>query len=149
MIDPIVLGQYSFFDGLEQDQIDYILPLMQQEEFEAGVDIITEGKHNDRIYFVIEGNVAVLKQGIILMRLGKGDVFGELEVLDVSPVEATIKTIASTKVISLSIDALGEIFEKNLKAYAFLLTNLARDVSRRLRYMDDKLVDDVRYTEWS
>ena len=149
MIDHIILGQYSFFDGLEQDQIDDILPLMQQEEFEAGMDIIIEGKHNDKIYFILDGRVAVLKHGIILMKLGKGDVFGELEVLDVSPVEATIKTLATTKVISLSIDALGEIFEKNLKTYAFLLTNLARDVSRRLRYMDGKLVDDTHYTEWS
>ena len=149
MIDTSILKQYSFFDGLEQEQIDTILPLMNQEDFEAGVDIITEGKHNDRIYFILEGRVAVLKQGIILMKLGKGDVFGELEVLDVSPVEATIKTLAATKVMTLSIDALGEIYEKNLKAYSFLLTNLARDVSRRLRYMDGKITTYVHYTEWS
>ena len=149
MIDISIFEQYSFFDGLEHEQIDTILPLMKQDSFEAGVDIITEGKHNDRIYFILEGHVAVLKQGIILMKLGKGDVFGELEVLDVNPVEATIKTLAATEVMSLSIDALGEIFDKNLKAYAFLLTNLARDVSRRLRYMDSKVVTDIHYTEWS
>ena len=149
MIDSTIIGQYSFFDGLEQDQINSILPLMHQEVFEAGVDIIVEEKHNDRIYFIIEGRVAVLKQGIILMKLGKGDVFGELEVLDVSPVEATVKTLATTEVMTLSIDALGEIYEKDLKIYSFLLTNLARDVSRRLRYMDGKLVADTHYTEWS
>ena len=149
MIDTLVLGQYSFFDGLDQEQINSILPLMQQETFEAGTDIIIEGTHNDRIFFILEGRVAVLKQGIILMRLGKGDVFGELEVLDVNPVEATIKAIATTNVMTLSIDALGEIFEKHLKTYSFLLTNLARDISRRLRYMDNKMVDDSHYTEWS
>ena len=149
MIDTSILENYSFFDGLDHDQKDIIVSLIQQETFEAGVDIITEGKHNDRIHFILEGNVAVLKKGIILMKLGKGDVFGELEVLDVSPVEATVKTLAKTKVITLSIDALGEIFEKDLKAYSFILTNLARDVSRRLRYMDGKLVDTSHYTEWS
>ena len=149
MINSTVIGQYSFFDGLDQSQIDIVMPLVQQAEYEAGTDIIVEGKHNDRIYFILDGQVAVLKQGIILMRLGKGDVFGELEVLDVSPVEATVKTLAATKVMTLSIDALGEIFEKELKIYSFLLTNLARDVSRRLKFMDGKFVGDTHFTEWS
>ena len=149
MINESVLGQYSFFDGLDQDQINSVMPLMQNETFEAGADIIVEKKHNDRIFFILEGRVAVLKHGIILMKLGKGDVFGELEVLDVSPVEATVKALAATKVMTLSIDALGEIYETDLKIYSFLLTNLARDVSRRLRYMDGKLIRDAHYTEWS
>ena len=149
MIDTSVLGQYSFFDGLDQDQINKIIPLMQEENFESGTDIIIEGKYNDRLYFILEGRVAVLKRGIVLMKHGKGDVFGELEVLDVDPVEATVKALAATKVMTLSIDALGEIFEKDLKIYSFLLTNLARDVARRLRYMDNRLTSDTHFTEWS
>ena len=149
MIDTSVLGQYTFFDGLEQDQINKVIPLMQEMDFEAGTDIIVEGKYNDKLHFILDGRVAVLKHGIILMKLGKGDVFGELEVLDVDPVEATVKTLAATKVMTLSIDALGEIFEKDLKIYSFLLTNLARDVCRRLRYMDNRLTSDAHFTEWS
>ena len=149
MIDTSVLGQYSFFDGLDQDQINKIIPLMQVEDFESGTDIIVEGKYNDRIYFILDGRVAVLNNGIILMKHGKGDVFGELEVLDVDPVEATVKTLAATKVMTLSIDALGEIYEKDLKIYAFLLMNLARDVCRRLRYMDNRITSDAHFTEWS
>ena len=149
MIDTSVLSKYSFFDGLEQDQINSIIPLMEELEYESGTDIIVEGKYSDKLYFILEGRVAVLKNGIILMKLGKGDVFGELEVLDVDPVEATVKTLAATKVMSLSIDALGEIFEKDLKVYSFLLTNLARDVCRRLRYMDNRLTSDAHFTEWS
>jgi hypothetical protein len=64
-------------------------------------------------------------------------------------VEATIKALASTKVMTLSIDALGEIYDSDLKTYAFILMNLARDVSRRLRRMDDKAVRESPPMEWN
>ena len=150
MVDSSVLGQYSLFDGLESGQIDSILPMMHQETFEAGTDIIIEDKHNDRLYFILDGNVALVKKGVILLKRDKGDIFGELEVLDTSPAEATVKALVATKVMSLSVDALGEIYEKDLKAYSFLLTNLARDVARRLRYMNNRIVsDDTHHMEWS
>jgi len=149
MVDSSVFGRYSLFDGLEQEQINIILPLMEQEVFEAGTDIIVEGERSDRLRFILEGRVAVLKGGIILMELDEGSVFGEMEVLDVEPVEATVKALASTKVMSLSIDALGEIFETDLKTYSFIIMNLARDLSRRLRRMDNKLVRESPAMDWN
>ena len=149
MVDSSFLYKYSLFDGLEQDQIDSILPLMPMEDYEAGVDIIVEGGRNDKIRFILEGHVAVVKGGIILSELDEGTVFGEMEVLDIEPVEATVKTMAPTKVLSLSIDSLGEIFESDLKTYSFILMNLARDLSRRLRRMDDIAADESPHMEWN
>jgi CRP-like cAMP-binding protein len=149
MIDSSVLRKASLFDGLEQDQIDFILPLIIHEVFEAGADIIVEGKNSDRLRFILEGRVAVVKKGIILMELGEGAVFGEMEVLDIGPVEATVKALMPTKVMALSIDALGEIYETDLKIYSFMLTNLARDLSRRLRRMDDKATNNSPFMEWN
>jgi CRP-like cAMP-binding protein len=149
MIDSSVFGKYSLFDGLEQDQIDTILPLMENEDYEAGTDIILEGDHNDKLRFILEGRVAVVKGGIILMELDEGSVFGEMEVLDVEPVEATVKTLTSTKVMSLSVDALGEIYASDLKTYSFILMNLARDLSRRLRRMDKKATHESPAMDWN
>jgi CRP-like cAMP-binding protein len=148
MTDLSVLQKYSLFDGLEKEQIDRILPLMEQESFEAGTDIIVEGKRSDKLRLILEGRVAVVKGGIILTELDKGDVFGEMEILDVGPVEATITSLAATRVISLSIDAFGEIYESDLKIYSFLLMNLARDLSRRLRNMDSKIALNSPVMDW-
>jgi len=136
MIDPSVIGNYSLFDGLEEDQIKNILPLMEQEVYVAGTDIIVEGTHVGKIRFILEGRVAVVKNGIILMELDEGAVFGEMEVVDIQPAEATVKALATTTVMTLSIDALGEVYESDLKTYSFIIMNLARDISRRLRRMD-------------
>ena len=149
MEESLIFEKCSLFDGLEQEQIDSILSKMNEEVFEAGTDIIVEGGHNDKLRFILEGQVAVVKGGLILMVLEEGSVFGEMELLDVEPVEATIKTLATTKVMSLSIDALGEIYESDLKTYSFLLMNLARDLSRRLRRMDVKAASESPAMDWN
>ena len=149
MIDSSVLGRYSLFDGLEKEQIEKILPLMGHEVYEAGADIIVEGSFSNKLRVILEGNVAVVKNGVVLTELSVGDVIGEMEVLDVGPVEATVKTLVATSVLALSIDALGEIYESDLKIYAFLLMNLARDLSRRLRRMDYKTSSHSPYMEWN
>ena len=148
-IDSSVIGKYSLFDGLEKEQIEFIIPLMAQEEFEASADIIEEGTRSDKLWLILEGRVAIVKNGLILTEFDEGVVFGEMEVLDVGPAEATVKALAYTRVVSLSIDALGDIYEADLKIYSFLLMNLARDLSRRLRQMDAKAVIHSPHMEWN
>jgi CRP-like cAMP-binding protein len=149
MIDTSVLGKYSLFDGLEEDQIQSIVPLIEQENYVAGTDIIVEGTHVGKIRFILDGRVAVVKNGVILMELDEGSVFGEMEVVDVQPAEATVKALATTRVMTISIDALGDIYEKDLKTYSFILMNLARDISRRLRRMDLLASKESPPMEWN
>jgi CRP-like cAMP-binding protein len=149
MIGSSDLERYSLFDGLEREQIDKILPLMEHEVFAAGTDIIVEGTHVGKIRFILEGRVAVVKGGLILIELDEGAVFGEMEVVDVEPAEATVKALAATRVMTLSIDSLGVIYENDLKTYSFILMNLARDISRRLRRMDDLAAKESPHMEWN
>ena len=147
-MDSSVLGQYSLFHGLEQEQIESILPLMDYEVFDPYTEIIVEGTHNDKLRFILEGRVAVVKGGITLTEFGVGSVFGEMEVLDVLPVEATVRALTTTRVMALSIDALGDIYENDLKIYSFILMNLAKDLSHRLRRMD-RAMKESPPMEWN
>jgi CRP-like cAMP-binding protein len=138
MIEPAALQKYSLFGGLLEDQIMRILPLMEQEEYEIDRDIIVEGSPNDKIRFLLEGRVAVLKGGIVLAEFTEGDAFGEMEVLDVMPSAATIKSMSKVRVMSISNKALREIYKIDVKTFSLMIMNLARDLSRRLRKMDEK-----------
>jgi CRP-like cAMP-binding protein len=149
MVDTSILQTYSLFAGLEQEQIDSILHLMEEETYEAGTDIIVEGTRVGKIHFILEGRVAVLKAGLTLDMLKEGANFGEMEVVDVAPAAATVRVLAPTRVLTLSIDALGEIYETDLKTYSFILMNLARNISRQLRRMDDKIVKESPTMEWN
>jgi len=149
MVDTSVLSKYSLFDGLEQDQIDNILPMMKLEVFEAGADIIVEGTYVGKIRFILDGKVSVIKEGFVLQELDEGVVFGEMEMVDVDPAEATVRALETTTVMTLSIDSLGEIYETDLKAYSFIIMNIARDISRRLRRMNAIAIKESPAMEWN
>jgi CRP-like cAMP-binding protein len=144
MVEPSVLQRYSLFGGLLEEQIAQILPLMEQESYDPGDDILVEGTPNDRIRFILEGQVAVTKKRIILFEFGEGDFFGEMEVLDVMPAEATIKALTATRVMSISNRSLRSIYKADIKVFSIIIMNLARDLSRRLRHMDERAADRSR-----
>jgi CRP-like cAMP-binding protein len=139
MVQPETLQKYSLFGGLLEEQIESIIPLMHLENFGPEETIIAEGKPNDKIYFLLEGQVAVNKGDVLLSRFGEGEVFGEMEVLDVMPAVASIKALSQVKVLSISNKSLREIYKKDVKIFSLMIMNLARDLSRRLRRMDEKL----------
>jgi CRP-like cAMP-binding protein len=141
MVESVALQKYSLFGGLLEDQIERIIPLMEQASYEPGEDIIVEGERNDRIRFILEGRVAVVKEGIVLSEFGEGDFFGEMEVLDIMVSVATIKSLSTVKVISISNKALREVYKIDIKSFSLIIMNLARDLSRRLRRMDERAVN--------
>jgi CRP-like cAMP-binding protein len=141
-MESSTLQKYSLFGGLLTDQIERLLPLLEEEVYEEGDRIIVEGTPNDKIRFILEGRVAVVKQGTVLSTFGEGDAFGEMEVLDVMPSAATIKALTHLRVMSISNRALREIYKIDLKTFALLIMNLARDLSRRLRHMDEWIEKD-------
>jgi len=122
-----------------EEQIESILPLMKQENYGPGELIITEGKPNDKIYFLIEGQAAVIKEDTILYHFSEGDEFGEMEVLDIMPAVASIKSLSNVMLMSISNKSLHEFYKIDIKIFSLIIMNLARDLSRRLRNADEKL----------
>ena len=136
MIDTASLQKYSLFGGLLPDEIERIRPLMGRQDFAAGELVIREGEANDRIHFIIEGRVEVSRHGVVLVELGEGETFGEMELLDVMPSAATVKALSPLSVATISNKAIHEIFRMDPRSFALIIMNLARDLSRRLRRMD-------------
>jgi CRP-like cAMP-binding protein len=149
MLESSALLHYSLFGGLLKEQVDAIIPLMEQETYETGDFIITEGAPNDRIRFIIKGKVGTIKHGVTLYHFKEGDTFGEMEVLDVMPSAATIKALEPTTVMSITNRGLRQIYKDDIKAYALIIMNIARDISRRLRIMDEKMTQESPLMEWN
>jgi len=139
MINAQALQKYSLFGGLTEEQIESILPFMEREQYSPDELIITEGKPNDKIYFLIEGQVEVNKKDTVLSRFSEGEAFGEMEVLDVMPAVASIKALSNVLLMSISNKILREIYKRDLKIFSLIIMNLARDLSRRLRKADEIL----------
>jgi CRP-like cAMP-binding protein len=149
MIEASELQHYSFFGGLMRDQIEDVSHFMQYEKYEAGRDLIVEGEKNSRVFFIFSGRVAVIKNGLVLTEFKKGDTVGEMEVLDVLPSAATVRALENVEAASLASGKLYEIYKQDVKVFAIIVMNLARDMSRRLRNMDDLMARESPYHEWS
>jgi len=149
MVDTKILQKYSLFGGLLEEQINTIMPLMTLEKYTAGSTIIVEGTPNDRILFIIEGRVSIIRGDTVIYDLAEGNTFGEMEVLDIMPCAATIKAVTDVTVLSISNTSLREIYRSDIKSYSLLLMNLARDLSRRLRVANDIMIDGKIYHLYS
>jgi CRP-like cAMP-binding protein len=140
MIDPSAFQKHSLFGGLLEEQIALIVPFMEEENYGPGEDIIVEGTPNNKIRFILEGRVAVLRENMVLSEFSEGDSFGEMEVLDVMPSAATIRALSNIRVMSISNKTLREIYKIDIKTFSLIIMNFARDLSRRLRRMDEMAV---------
>jgi CRP-like cAMP-binding protein len=137
MIEPKTLQQYSLFGGLLEEQIDQILPLVEFKTYEAGETLMIEGERNDKIYFIIQGKIDIVKNGNVLLHLEEGDTLGEMEVLDVMPSSATGKVMEKSTIASISNKAFRQIYKQDSGIFSLMIMNLARDLSRRLRRMNE------------
>ena len=142
MIADADLSTYSLFGGLNEHELDHLRSLMQQEIFPGDYEILREGETGDRVYFILDGLVEVLVKPDVdspaerVAVLEPGQTFGEMEILDIQPRTATVRTIGEATVLVLTNRNLYELKRWHLEAFTLVMMNLARDVSRRLRLMD-------------
>jgi len=144
MVQGTFLQSHALFGGLSNEAIDGILPLLAEESFPAGTNIVNEGESDDRLYLICKGSVEVIKsvdtpggrRDHSLAVLGVGEAFGEMELIDMQPRSATVRALENVSAVSLSNANLFEIYESNLETFTLIILNIAREISRRLRTMD-------------
>jgi CRP/FNR family transcriptional regulator, cyclic AMP receptor protein len=138
------LRRCSLFGGVTEEAFQQIQPLIRRQSFEAGTVILAEGSVNDRIYFIESGSVEITKAGLVdgtpvqrhIVSMSAGDTFGEMELIDIQPWEATVAARKPTVTLALSNRDLYRLSQVDMKPFALLIMNLARDLSRRLRQTD-------------
>jgi CRP-like cAMP-binding protein len=78
------------FAGLEPPALAALAAAAVEVEFAAGRAIAREGEIGTGLFVIEEGSVRVVRDGVDVVRLGQGDFFGELSVLDGGPRIATV-----------------------------------------------------------
>jgi CRP/FNR family transcriptional regulator, cyclic AMP receptor protein len=136
------LHSHSLFGGLTDEELEEIRSCLKEERYSKGETILREGEPNSKLYFIVEGSVAILKnpreedpteQPVLLSRMHTGDTFGEMELIDIQPCAATVRAETDTTAVTFTNADLYHISKWNLKTYAMIIMNLAREISRRLR----------------
>jgi CRP/FNR family transcriptional regulator, cyclic AMP receptor protein len=111
-------------------------------DFAAGVWIVREGEEGHALFILVHGEVEVIKHAdqphaVILATLKEGSFFGEMCVVEPMPRAASVRTVTPVRVIEIRAATLYHLFQKMPEQYAIVLLNVARDLARRLRQLDD------------
>ena len=132
--------------GLSAAEMKLLATFSAEERFKAGSTIFREGDSGTALYIVLDGRVRISKfiPGVgeeALTVLDRGDFFGELALIDDKPRSADAKAHESDATV-LSIDraTLNEILSMDPNASLQFLNLLCRMISRRLREINDKIV---------
>ena len=85
-----LLKRVPIFEGLDNRELERIAASMKQRTFGAGDTVTAEGKTGVGFFVIEDGEARVTIHGDERRRLGPGDYFGEVALLNDSPRTATI-----------------------------------------------------------
>ena len=140
------LREIGLFGALSDDVLRHLAENLQQRRVVPGATIFQEGDQGHDMFVVLDGEVEVLKKsrrGRVqrIAILGPSDAFGEMSIIDVQPRSATVRALAPTRLLRIAAEDLDALYRHDVKSYAIVVLNVARDLSRRLRVTDGILAD--------
>lgn len=124
--------------GLDDEAAQFLQGLALEESHPAGDVIVREGAPGDRVYFVRSGRVRVVKAPAVqLAEFGPGDFFGEMSLVESVVRSASVIALEPTQVATLRGVDFYKLYRQRPDQYGIVMLNIARDLARRLRHIDD------------
>lgn len=149
-VDPPVtsaqLRDIGLFGALSDEVLEHLARTLTTLRVAPGDTVFREGDPARELYVVLEGEMEVNKRSrrgrdMRVAILGPSDVFGEMSVIDMQVRSATVRALAPARLLRVSAEEMDALYRHDLKAYALIVLNIARDLSRRLRVTDGILAD--------
>jgi CRP-like cAMP-binding protein len=131
------LKRVPLFSGLDRRELDLLAHQVKERRFPAGSVIMKEGSTGQGLFIIRDGAVSVRRGDRALARLGPGEFFGELAVLDEGP--RTADVVADTDTVCLALVS-WEI-RPLLQEHAGMTYKMLQEVVRRLRSGGPKPAD--------
>lgn len=138
-----MLQNMPIFGGIREDILDFILETADIVSVPAGEYFFRENDRGRSMYVLEKGKVSVIKSWqdheYLLVELHEGDCFGEMSLIDLGPRTASVIALEDCSAIKLSNANILKIYQKDLEQFTMIQMNMGREVSRRLRKMDEEL----------
>jgi CRP-like cAMP-binding protein len=140
------LREIGLFGALCDEVLEYLARTLETRWVASGETIFREGDAAHDMFVVLEGEVEVLKHSRQshdhrVAILGPKDTCGEMSLIDVQPRSATVRVLAPSRLLRITSEDFDRLYRHDLKSYALVTLNIARDLSRRLRVADGILAD--------
>ena len=140
------LKEVSVFAALSDEVLTLIGQCAKRVEIEAGKVLFAEGDLANEMVVVLKGGLEVYKRGrngleARIAVLGPGDVVGEMSLVDIQPRSADVRAVEATSVVTVSHADIANVYREDPQSYTLMVLNIAREISIRLRRMDNMLAN--------
>jgi CRP/FNR family transcriptional regulator, cyclic AMP receptor protein len=134
-----------FFGGLSDASLDTLVSMLVERRFDAGAAVVAEGEPGRSMFVVHAGALVVSKRGesgrvIRIAGLGPGDFFGEMTLIETHNRSASVVAESATVLYELTARNLYAYYKADIAGYVMVLQNINRELCRRLRRSDDRVV---------
>lgn len=144
-MSPLVslLAEVPLFQLLDADERTALAQMMEQADFPAGYRIFQEGEPGDRMFVVCAGQVELattdkLGQKLVLTTATRGDLFGELSLLDHGARNANATVLEDAELLVLDRATLIDFIRRHPEVALDMMAvmgNRMRTTTNRLRQM--------------
>jgi CRP/FNR family transcriptional regulator, cyclic AMP receptor protein len=124
-----LLQAVPLFSGLSKKELSAIAGRTKEVDASAGDALATQGEHGVGFFLIVSGGARVVVNSRTRRRLGPGDTFGEIALLDDGPRTATVVAESDMHLLGLT----SWEFKTLLGEYPSITLKLLEQVAARLR----------------
>ncbi len=140
------LPTIALFGGLEEATLNRIIAMLQEHKLEPGQEVCKQGDVGRSMFLVRRGEVVVTRQTetgkrIRMVRMGEGEFFGEMTLIDIQKRSATVLVEQASTLYSLGNKDLYKLYQEDVPGYVMVLQNICRELSRRLRTTNARMTE--------
>lgn len=139
MLTTELLARVPLFQELDPADLEMIAAVTREETYGPAADIVRIGDAGHSLYLVLDGTVVVVypsrSADVELARLGAGEFFGEMAILNAKPRSATVRSLDGVRVLALEKDAFTRIVMESPRVALRVMESL----SGRIRNTDEQL----------
>ena len=147
-----ILSNTFIFEDLSPREIKFLRDVVHIRNYRPGESVFTQGELGVGMYIILKGHVDISVEnsesskdessGIFVTRLGPGDFFGEISLVEDNGLRTASATASDTvSVIGFFKPDLNEVIARNPASGVKIMTRLAQVLGRRLQGTSDKVTD--------
>ncbi len=133
---PSRLANVPIFSGCSKRELAIIAHAAKEVSHKEGTVIAREGERGIGLFLILEGQCKVTIGGRTKAKLGPGDFFGEVALLDGGPRTATVTALTPVRLVGIT----GWVFRGLLMEHPNIALKTLEAVAGRLRAVSREVV---------
>ena len=137
-----LLKRVEKFKTFSDEELCSFLEVGKLREYEPGETIIKKGERDAWVYFLVSGTVKIVKGEKTFAELcGKGELFGEMGVIDGSPRSASVWAETKAMVLGIDCSKIDDRLKERASIFLYTVFRLfAESLAERLRVTSDEVL---------